>query len=880
MATSGSAPFISRRSLSTCFALALLLAGPAAAAAVAGESRRLGDAVVPTRERITLRIDPDRSDFSGSVRIAISVRRPTTSVRFHAEELTLGRVELAAGEERVALAPQVGERGRVVATAPRELAAGDYTLEIDFTGTLGSRVVGLYRVEQAGRGYAFTQFEATDARRAFPCWDEPSFKIPYQLELAVPTGQTAVTNTPIESRSEADGWQRVVFAETPPLPSYLLAIAVGPFDSVPITGLSVPGRVYTPAGQSGLAGAAVEVTPPILAAVERYFGRPYPFAKLDLIAVPDYWPGAMENPGAVTFADRVLLIDPAASTAVQRRNLARITAHELAHMWFGDLVTMRWWDDLWLNESFADWMGDKITGELFPEFGWELTSLREVEEVMEGDARPNSPAVHRPVDDESQAMEGLGLVYAKGRAVLGMIERWVGEEAFRKGVLDYLQAHAWGNATAEDLWAALSKASGTDVAGALRSFVDQPGLPLLEVEVGPEGALEVRQRRFLNDGVTAPAQRWEVPVVLKFRTADGTGTRSLVLKDESARLTLGAEIVWVMPDAGGRGYYRWRVPAPMFLALAERAGEELTPRERIALLGNAAALLDAGALGGDEYLKVLNAFAGDPEPEVVSALLDGLGKVEGAFVPDDRRDAFTAYVRSTLGPALARFGLAPTPGEPESVSLFRPRLLAWLGDEGADPEVRRYAASLARTYQTNPSAVDPSLVGVVLRLAAADGDRALFDAFRQRFEQSRVPADRGRYLEALGSFKRPELREEALRYALSGPLRPNELFTIPGNLAEDEAGRDRLYRWATDHYGAIAARIPPDFIVYLPFVASGCSLERLESARAFFSAPEHRVEGTEKQLARIADQVHDCAGLRRREGPVVAAYLARFGAAR
>ena len=314
----------------------------------------------------------------------------------------------------------------------------------------------------------------------------------------------------------------------------------------------------------------------------------------------------------------------------------------------------------------------------------------------------------------------------------------------------------------------------------------------------------------------------------------------------------------------------------MLLALAAKSTAELTPRERVAFLGNAGALLDAGALGGDDYLQVLNAFAGDPEPEVVSALLDGLSKVELAFVPDDRRPAFAGYVRATLAPALTRFGLAATAGEPEAVALFRPRLIGWLGEQGRDPQVQTYAVKLARAYLADPGSVDPSLAGVSLELAAHEGDRALFDAYRRRFERSEIPADRGRYLAALGSFAQPELQEEALAYALSGPLRPNELFTIARNVAIDEAGRQRLYQWATDHFADIAARIPPDFVVYLPFVASGCSTDRLARARDFFGAPQRRVDGTDRQLVRIADQVNDCASLRRREGQAVAEYLGRF----
>jgi alanyl aminopeptidase len=495
---------------------------------------------------------------------------------------------------------------------------------------------------------------------------------------------------------------------------------------------------------------------------------------------------------------------------------------------------------------------------------------------MTVDARPTSSPVHKPVESDADAMEGLFIAYAKGRAVLAMVEQWVGPEAFRRGVLDYLAAHAWGNAAGEDLWAALSKASGADVTGALRTFVDQPGLPLVEVEVGAGGAVVLRQRRFLNAGVSAPGLSWRVPVVLKYQSGAGVRTRSVLLAEPERRLDLGGEVAWVMPNAGARGYYRWRVPAAMLLELAGRSAEALDPRERIAFLSNAGALLDAGVLGGADYLRVLNAFAADAEPEVLAALLDGLEKVRLSFVPDALRDAFAAFVRSTLAPARERFGLAGRPGEAESAAKFRPRLVAWLGDAGGDPAVRRRAAELARAYRSDPASIDPSLAEVALRLAAIDGDRDLFDAYRRSFEESRVPADRDRYLEALGAFRRPEVRAAAMAYALAGPLRPHELFTIPGALADTEEGHEAMYAWATSHYAEIAARIPPDFVAYLPFIAGGCSPDRLERARAFFAAPEHRVDGTDRQLAKVAEQVGDCANLRRREGGEVAEYLRRF----
>ncbi len=293
-------------------------------------------------------------------------------------------------------------------------------------------------------------------------------------------------------------------------------------------------------------------------------------------------------------------------------------------------------------------------------------------------------------------------------------------------------------------------------------------------------------------------------------------------------------------------------------------------------MGNAAALLDAGLISGGDYLTVLNLFAEDPEPEVLSSVVSGLGKVEGAFVPDELRGQFARYVRSTLRPMLQRFGIEAGTGEPESVSLLRPRLIGMLGDEGQDPEVRRYATKLARAYMTDPRSVDPALAGTALQLAAIEGDQQLFDTFKKRFESAKTPVERERYLAALGNFADPPLKEQALGYALTGPVRPNEISTIPGQMSKTEKDGDRMFEWFTQNFDELTSRMPAMMVAFAPFTASGCSIERLEAAKKFFGEPEHQVDGTVNNLQKVAEQVADCANLRRREGQAVATYLQEF----
>ncbi len=855
----------------------LVLTACSAPESTDGEAMPKGDlagyVVAPTHQSIRLRIDPEAADYSGSTTIDINVREATSEFAFHAEEMQFDTVMLtgSSGEVDVTLTP--GAYGLQVATTAEPLAPGDYTLTIDFSNEYDGRAVGLYKVETGGDGYLFTQFEAVDARKAFPCWDEPGFKINYQLTLEVPEHQVAVTNTPVDSENSADGWRTTVFAETEPMPTYLIAMAAGPLESVPIPGMNIPGRVLTVKGQSAGARLAVETTPPLLAALEAYFGRPYPYRKLDLIAVPDYWPGAMENPGLITFKDSLLLPDPDNATVGQRRTLAAVTAHELAHMWFGDLVTMQWWDDLWLNESFASWLGDKITDEVYPEYRISVSSVRSTNNAMVTDARLTTTAIRKPVVEPSQIMEDLGLAYNKGQAVLEMVEGWIGEEDFRKGVISYIEAHAWKNAEADNLWGALSEASGKDVTAMLSGFINQPGVPMLTVETTPDGSVSFEQSRFVNHGAEAPDQTWTIPVAFRYSASGETMTERLVINTATDRTDVGKPVDWVMPNEAAAGYYRWVVPQDQLLAMSRNAWAVMDSRERIAFLGNAGALLDAGKIGGDTFLEVLNAFADDEDPEVVSALLGSLGKVRDAFVPDAQRDSFGVYVRQTLGPAARRFGLEHREGEDETISAFRPRLMAMLGEEGRDEAVAIQARKIAEAYM-NGRDVDPSLVGTALRIHALNhGDRALHQAYKKRFESAKNPVERRRYLGAVASFTDPELQAEALAFALAGEVRPTEMFQLVGGMPDSESSNALFFDWVLENHEAIAGRIPPDFRGVLATVAGGCSEEQLARGQEFFMRPENKANGTEANLSKAAESTRDCVSLREREGASVAAYL-------
>ncbi len=860
-------------------ALVALSAVVPAARADEAPDVRLGGDVVPTFQSIRLHLDADKRNYSGTTRTELRVTKATNVVRLHAEGQKLVRVALVQGGDSIHVAIERGDRGLLTLTADRALEPGAATLTIEFTNGYGTRAVGLYRVYTGGHGYLFTQFESDDAREAFPCWDEPGFKFPYQFTLEVPAAHEAITNTPVASQAESGGWKTIVFEKTPPLPSYLLALATGPLEFTAVPGTRFPTRIVTVQGQKALTGYTAETTPKLVAALERWFGMPYPFAKLDLVAVPEFAYGAMENPGLITFRDALLLLDPASATVSQRRSGVSVNCHELSHMWFGDLVTMAWWDDLWLNESFADWMAAKITDETFPEFKHGLDELQAIDRTMKSDAQPSTQAIRAKTDAASAGLVNVGLVYNKGNAVLSTFENYLGPEVFQKGVRAYLKAHAWGNATAGDLWKALDQASGQPVSDAMATFTDQPGLPLVRMTPA-EGGVRLTQSRCTPWGVEQPAMRWKIPMVLRWSDGKKAVTTRVLLADESQVVKLPARPAWVMPNGGGRGYYAWSAPGDMIESLAAHAQDELAPAERLSFLGDLGLLLDAGEVHGDSYLRALAHFGSDPEPEVVAGVVEALMLVRRSFVPDSEAALFAPYVRQVLEPALARFGDEARPGEDEAIGTMRGDLLTALARDGEDAAVNAFALDAAKRYLANPASVDPGVVDAVLGLAARHGDAAFFDTLQARYEATTVPLLRRRWLGTLTAFEDPALEARALDYLMSDAVPGTDgIMAMRGFAGKGEGGGDRLLRWMMAHYDRIAARIPPPALRFLPMMGSGCSQERYRTMQAFYADPMRAgIPGISKTIEQVGDQVRGCIRLREREGGAVDGYLHSLGA--
>ena len=871
----------------SCFPLWLAL--PLASARAEEAPPRLDHTALPTAQSVRLTLDPKKAGYTGEVVISLEVRERTSALRFHARALTIDSATLTGAAGPVALAGidrLEPDQARVRTAAP--LSPGAFTLTLRFHNAYDTQAVALYKVVTGARSYLFTQFEDIEAREAFPCWDEPEFKIPWRMTFTVPLTDLAVSNTPIAKETRTATMKTVVFEPSPPMPSYLVAICVGPFDTVPIEGLSVPGRVITVRGSSTLAAEAAAATPALLRSLEHYFGRPYPYAKLDLIAAPEFQYGAMENAGAIVFTEGALLIDPRSVNPDQRHNVTGTIAHELAHMWFGDLVTMKWWDDLWLNESFASWMATRVVDEVYPEVHDRIRTLSGTQRAMATDSRLSTRAMRQHIAGNTSLGETANeLTYSKGEAVLTMFEGWLGADVFRDGVLAYLKQFEWRNAEGSDLWRSLGRQSGEDIDAAMSSFLDQPGVPGVQVETAGPGRVKLTQSRFLTSG-TAPGepQRWRIPVMLRY--PDGAQLRTLRVwlagADTVADLGMAGTPAWIMPNAGASGYYRWRVSDPMLQAMVEARGR-LTTSERVDLIQNLAGQLRAGFMPGDRFLAFMSDLADDPAPEVVSAALEVLNASNIPLSTPKSESIMAAYLRVAFDPALQRFGMKPRDGELESVTLMRPALLYLLAQAGRNTTILAYAETLSSSYRRDPTSIAPSMVEPAIALGAVRGDRALFDEYRRRFETTRVPLERHLFLSALGWFKDPALRREALAYSLSGPLRPQEALLIPYSMSLDRLGAgfragsqypDDVVQWMTQHWGDITAKFPPQFAARVLRVAGGCSKERAQALRAFCDDPGRREVGVNASMRRLVEAIEECASLHDREAERAARWMIQW----
>ncbi len=816
--------------------------------------------------------------FTGELALSLRLGRPVDELVVHAAGLQVTRaVAVAGGVEQAATVTPVAVSETLRLGFARPLPAGPVTLRLAWTGQFCEGLRGLYL---AGPGLAATQFEAADARRVFPCLDEPGFKAPWKLVIEAPAAAVVLSNGGVEGIETAGDRRRHRFAETPPLPTYLVALVVGPLASGPADEVrGVTARTWASPEKAALLGFGQEVARAALPRLEDYFGLPYAFGKLDQVGLPEFEAGAMENAGLITYREVALLLDPATASLAQRKRVAEVVTHELAHQWFGNLVTMTWWDDLWLNEAFATWIAYLVVDDWRPEWRVWLEFDQGKASALGLDALRSTHPVHAPVRTVAEATEAFDLItYEKGGAVLRMLEGYLGRETFRDGIRRYMRRHARGNAVAADLWRALGEASGEPVLELAEAWIDAPGFPLVSATLAG-AALRLTQRRFFSrPGDEEQGARWPVPVVLRYAVAGQARERRLVLRGATEVVELEGAPDWLVANAGGTGFYRVDLDEPLRRRAAGSLGA-LAPSERVGLLADEWALVRSGERSIDQWLDLAAAFRGEGDHAVLDELVARLSTIDHRLVAAVDRPRFAALVRERYGAAWREVGWDAAAGEGDVERLRRAALLRAVGLVGRDPAVAGEAAArLERFAAGERDALDPNLVDAAVTLAARGGDAARWEAFAGRFEREVEPAWRRRWLLGLGAFEAPALVERSLDLLFGDGVPLQDWASFAAALFANPAARGATWARLRAEWPAVTARLANAPMLWRRVVeASGQLTTRaeLEEARAFFgSQPVDPVKAAVAQtLERLAEDVE----LAERAGPVLGRWVGEPG---
>ena len=897
--------------------VACLLAGVCGGIAC---GQRLPGGVRPEHYALTITPDLAKARFEGVERIDVVLERPASEITLNAAEIEFESVKAAvvrvdssaplrndnAKTNTGVLRSASGfaqDDGSIAATVTldaakeqatlhfaQQLPVGPVTLEIAYRGILNDKLRGFYLSKTKLRNYGVTQFESTDARRAFPSFDEPALKATFDVSLVIDAGDTAISNTPIvrDAPGPAAGKHTLVFATTPKMSTYLVAWLVGDFQCSAGKSDGVPVRVCATPDKVGLTKFALDAAKWDLHYYDKYFGIKYPLAKLDLIAIPDFEAGAMENFGCITFRETEVLVDAKNGTLGARKQVTTTVAHEMAHQWFGDLVTPEWWDNLWLNEGFATWMETKAAAQRRPKWEFEQDAAADRSNILDEDAaRATRPILQRAETPDEIDELFDDIAYGKAGAVITMVEHWLGEEAFRKGVQAYLSAHLYANATAEDFWNAQAKTSGLAVDTVMRSYVEQPGVPEVRFGERQGGEIAVVQKRFeypatsrtgaVHVEKTAAAsavgdgERWTIPVCMK-----GDGCRLIAPESSTINTKIGAETKapFFFANADDKGYFRAAYANDDYAAIVANAETGLSAAERIGLLGDRWALMRAGDGTVGEFLDLGLALKQDPDPTVTESVLGRIGAIGMRIASDDDHARLDAVVRREFGPVYAAMG-GPHRHESEDHSELREALFEALGD-AHDPQVLAEAQRLTEQLFSGKKADDPNIIDAAVALTAVKGDAAMYDRLVNVVRVTKDPDFRDASLRALTWFESPELVERTLEFAVSDEVRSQDSWGLIALLLERRETQEQAWKFVREHWDEIARKATAGSGAHIVEAAgSFCSVEKHDQVAEFFAA--HKVESAERTLAKALERISDCTQLRAAQEPNLRQWLAAHG---
>ncbi|MGN6728540.1 MAG: M1 family metallopeptidase [Rhodanobacteraceae bacterium] len=866
---------------------------PASASSKSTEAAPLGKLprwAVPQSYQLEFRSDPEQSGYSGTVTISVDLKKASDHLWLHGKDLKVSQVTVTDAQGK----PHTGKY--VQADADAGVARIDFgstlqpqklQLKVAFSAPYNQTLEGFYKVVFDGKAYAQTQMEPISARYAFPCFDEPDFKTPFTVILNIPAADKAVANTKQISESKgADGWKTLTFEKTRPLPTYLVAWAVGPWDIVdgpsipanPWRREAVPVRGIATAGNGEKMQRALAMVPGIIEAEENYYGFGYPFGKLDLAALPDFSAGAMENAGLVTYRDWLLLLDKDSSPSAVRSTF-NVEAHELAHQWTGDTVTLAWWNDIWLNESFATWMQQKVAMQLHPEYRTDLGRIEGGESAMQNDSLVSARMIRQPITGNGDIQTAFdGITYEKGASVLGMFEHFVGPDVFQKGMRAYIKSHAFGNATADDLVGAIAQAAGKgeEFNKAFDSFLNQTGVPLVSTRLDCNhkggAVLDMIQTRYLPLGSTGdPNRKWGIPVCVRF--PNGAQCQMLDSKTAQMKIAGGQCPAWYMPNADGVGYYRFSMARPDRAALVKAIAQR-NDAEQLVYADSIDASFHRGDIGADEVLAAMRELAPSKVRQVALAPLD---TVEWIYDHEAQTDAQRAAVRDAVAkaylPRLQALGYERRSGESADDVLMRSSLTERLGLDFKVPSVRSVllkqgeaALKSGKDGKLDLDAANPDLLRTALAVAVEEQGKPAVDALVAAIPNTTDPTRRNAMLGALGHAQGAQA-DVARNFALTKNVKVGEMFMVLRGERDTRAQRDDLWNWFTVHYQQIVDRTGVFSGAYLPRVAGGggCSQAEADRLQTFFKPRLAQIPGLDRGLAQTHEEILLCSALKSKQ---------------
>jgi len=855
---------------------------------------RLPDTAIPLAYGLDLKVDPRADRFTGQVRIRVKLTTALDHLWLHASEIAVARIAVtdAAGKQHTAQLAERDPSGVAEVSFDGTLPAQEIELLIDYSAAFNAKLQGLYKVRVGDDAYAMTQMEPTSARYAFPSFDEPRFKTPFRVTLTVPKEAVAVANTrQTGERPAADpGWRTLTFAPTKPLPTYLIAVAVGPWDVVDGPTITPNAVRKTPIALRGIGPRGtgpqlkwiLDQTPMIVKYYEDYTAQPYPYDKLDLLGAPDFGAGAMENAGLIIFRDVLLRID-ATSPASAYRSAFNVTAHEIAHQWFGDLVTVPWWNDIWLNEAFATWAQGKATVALKPEYNGDVARLEGTLGAMRSDSLLSARKIRQPIvsfGDIQTAFDGI--TYQKGAAVLRMFEEWLGEPAYRAAMREYLARHAFGSGSADDLVATIAKVSGKgdELRGAMFSLLDQPGIPLVHTELTcrtGSASLALTQSRYLPYGVVSPEHvEWSLPVCVRLDHGDHPDSRQCFLLDRPQRdfAVAAGCVTSYLPNANATGYYRFAMP-PADLTALGGALPSLTQPEQLIYADAVSSSFLQGSTTPAELLGAMPTLSASPTPQVATALFDLFAWIREHLATDATRPALDAYALRLYGPRAATLGLRRQPSDTDATTQLRVRLTDFLAFTAHDAVLRsalngegRRALGLDGAGTVDLTRVDPDIRKAALKVAVQESGTPAFDAVLGELAVNTQTGQRYELLEALGGTHDPVLGERARDYGTTPAVAVGELRYLYRPMVTEPKDVEVFWEWFKTHEDLLARRLPDQYqsSVILWAAANRCTSAQAEELRTWFAPRIAGILGGDRILKQQLEAIEQCSALREHQG--------------